>query len=137
VFAQAEAVYSVYPDLAENALRADPVFESSSRVLGATLFTVAARADEDVGLVVPDLRRGLPFLRRYAVARGPDLLLELLLFLGDGLLRLRLPVSTNRVNFTLNENRSRKPVYHARGTGCMIRCRRDYTLSKVARRREG
>ena len=107
VLAQTEAVGGVDPDLAEDALRADPIFESSPRVLRATLFAVAARADEDVRLVVPDLRRRLRFLRRGAVGRCPDLLLKLLLFLGDDLLRLRLPGSTDRVNFLLNENRSR------------------------------
>jgi len=134
VLAQAEAVDGIDPHLAQDALRADPIFESSPRVLNATLFTVAARTDEAVRLVISDLRRGLCFLRYDAPGCGPNFLLELLLFLRDDLLRL--PGSANRVKFSLNENHSRKPVYHVRGTDCMIRCRRDYMRSKVARRRE-
>ncbi len=94
VLAQAETVDGVDPNFTEDAFRADPVLQRSPRVLRATLFAVATRADEDVRLVVPDFRRGLYFLRYDAIGRGPDLLLELLLFLGDDLLRL--PGSANR-----------------------------------------
>jgi hypothetical protein len=86
-----------------------------------------------VRFIVPDLRLGLRLLyhRRSAVRPDPVLLPEPLLFFGDSLLRIR-PGLAGRVNYLLNENHSRKPVYHVRSTDCMIRC----CIDHIARKQE-
>lgn len=63
VLAETEAVDGVEADLAEEALRANLALYGLPRLFRATLFAVAARADEHVRLVVTDLRRGLFFER--------------------------------------------------------------------------
>ena len=86
VFAEAQALDGIYPDVAVHARGAKLVLEGLADVFGAAFFAVAALADEDVGVVVANLRDGLCGRGEGAVPRA--ILAKLFRFLGDGYLRL-------------------------------------------------
>jgi hypothetical protein len=86
VFTEAEAVHGVYAYVPVHALSAQLILERLADGFGSALFAVAVLADEDVGVVVPNLRGRLCKRRQRAVFLRA--LLRLLALLRDVFLRL-------------------------------------------------